>query len=74
MIDEARLKEIEARAEAAGEIWMPISDFEGVYEVSNLGRVRRIVFDNGTGRRHPRTGRVVGRANRRGLEGGRRCS
>jgi hypothetical protein len=24
------------------EIWKPVEDFEGIYEVSNLGRVRRI--------------------------------
>ena len=30
------------------EIWKPVKDFEGYYEVSNLGRVRsidRVIYD-----------------------------
>lgn len=28
------------------EVWKPIKDYEGLYEVSNLGNVRRILFIN----------------------------
>ena len=43
------------------EIWKPISGYEGVYEVSNLGRVRscdRIVVCN-DGRKYKRKGKVL---------------
>lgn len=29
------------------EIWKPIKDYEGIYEVSNLGNVRKLRFING---------------------------
>lgn len=29
------------------EIWKPIKDYEGLYEVSNLGKIRRLKFING---------------------------
>lgn len=32
------------------EIWKPIDGYEGLYEVSNLGRVRSLEFRNGSGR------------------------
>ena len=31
------------------EIWKPIDGYEGLYEVSNLGRVRSLEFRNGSG-------------------------
>lgn len=31
------------------EVWKPISGYEGLYEVSNLGRVRSLEFRNGSG-------------------------
>ena len=43
------------------EIWKPISGYEGIYEVSNLGRVRScdrfVVYNNG--RKHKRKGKVL---------------
>jgi hypothetical protein len=45
------------------EEWRPVKDWENVYEVSNLGRVRRIapysLWEGGT-RIHPQTGKRVG--------------
>lgn len=32
------------------EVWKPIEGYEGLYEVSNLGRVRSLEFRNGSGR------------------------
>lgn len=32
----------EVRDEAAGEIWRPVAGYEGLYEVSNLGRVKSL--------------------------------
>ena len=32
--------------EKTNEIWKAVVDFEGIYEVSNLGRIRRISYDN----------------------------
>ena len=43
------------------EIWKPISGYEGIYEVSNLGRVRScdrfVAYNNG--RKHKRKGKVL---------------
>lgn len=36
------------------EVWKPIDGYDGLYEVSNLGRVRSLEFRNGTGA-HRRT-------------------
>ena len=30
------------------EIWKPIKDYEGLYEVSNLGNIRSYIYHNGT--------------------------
>ena len=50
------------RATPARELWRPVKDFEGVYEVSNLGRVRRLKPRQGT-----KVGSILGaRPNRDG--------
>lgn len=38
------------------EIWKPIKDYEGLYEISNFGRVKSYHYHNGTSQRylHPR--------------------
>ena len=43
------------------EEWRPIKDYEGLYEVSNMGRVRsldRIIIDS-KGRKHPFEGKIM---------------
>lgn len=40
------------------EIWKPILDFEGLYEVSNLGRVKSLVL-TGQGHRNKRSERIL---------------
>jgi predicted XRE-type DNA-binding protein len=35
-------RKLQSQLDLEGEIWKPIPDYEGVYEASNLGRVRRI--------------------------------
>jgi hypothetical protein len=32
----------------AGELWRPVPEFEGIYEVSSLGRIRRLKSKQGT--------------------------
>lgn len=43
------------------EIWRPVPDFEGLYEVSSMGRVRSVprVITMCDGRRKPITGRIL---------------
>lgn len=50
------------------EVWKPIEGYEGIYEVSSLGRVRsleRTLIDN-KGRRHPVPSRILKPKNDRG--------
>ncbi len=34
------------------EIWKPIKDYEGLYEISNLGRVKSLKDNHGKDREH----------------------
>jgi hypothetical protein len=46
---------------ATGEVWRPVADYAGAYEVSDLGRVRSVAraFVDARGRTHRRPGRVL---------------
>ncbi|CAB4120783.1 NUMOD4 [uncultured Caudovirales phage] len=53
--------DLAALSEAATERWAPIAGWEGVYEVSDHGRVRSLARDFGdkAGRRRPTSGRII---------------
>ena len=40
MIDEEKIEE--AARDLPNEVWKPIKGYEGLYEVSNMGRVKKV--------------------------------
>jgi hypothetical protein len=51
--------EVEQRPPRNPEHWLPVKGFEGLYEVSDAGRVRRLVFINGNVRKPYLTPRIL---------------
>jgi len=43
--------ELSQKLKEAGEIWKPIKEYEGLYEVSNIGRIKSLKRKNGFGSR-----------------------
>ena len=66
MITEKELEEIEERAKE--EVWKSVEGYEGVYEVSNLGYVRRLSFINGKTKRKYEPPKVLSLAKKRQYE------
>lgn len=49
-----------------GEEWRAVKDFEGLYEISDMGRIRRLVFRNGTTQRRYKQPHILSPAKLRG--------
>lgn len=58
------------------EVWKPIKGYEGIYEVSNLGRVRSLprMLTDSKGRRHPVPMKILREHDRKGYVGYRLCN
>ena len=58
------------------EVWKPVKGYEGIYEVSDLGRVRSLprMLTDSKGRRHPVPMKILRAHNRKGYVGYRLCN
>ena len=58
------------------EIWKPVKGYEGIYEVSDLGRVRSLprMLTDSKGRRHPVPMKILREHDRKGYVGYRLCN